>query len=94
MNLKIYQNFIIGLKVTAILLNGLIFPIGRVASGRVCAQPAKQACLKRLTSKKYIYQAFMFLCALVLMVLACWPFGEFQLLQPPRESEKVNSKCG
>ena len=33
-------------KVTAISFNGWILPIG-VALGRVCAQPAKQACLNR-----------------------------------------------
>ena len=32
-----YQNPISGSKVTVILLKGLIFPIGGVASGRVCA---------------------------------------------------------
>ena len=37
LNLKGYQNFIIDSKVTAILLNGWIWPIGGVASGRVCA---------------------------------------------------------
>ena len=36
---------ITGSKVMAILLNGLILTIGGVASGRVCAQTAKQACL-------------------------------------------------
>ena len=30
---------------TAILLNGWILPVSGVTSGRVCAQPAKQACL-------------------------------------------------
>ena len=33
----------------AILLNGWILPVGGVASGRVCAQPAKQACLDEYT---------------------------------------------
>ena len=36
---------ITGSKVTAILLNGWILPVVGVVSGRVCAQPAKQACL-------------------------------------------------
>ena len=31
-----HQNLISGLKVTIILLKGLIFPIGGVALGRVC----------------------------------------------------------
>ena len=35
---------IIPLKITAILLNGWILPIGEVALGRVSTQPAKQAC--------------------------------------------------
>ena len=43
LNLKGYQNFIIGSKVTAILLSGWILPIGGVALARVSAQPAKQA---------------------------------------------------
>ena len=38
------QNRTTGSKVTAILLNGWILPVGGVASGKVCAQPAKQAC--------------------------------------------------
>ena len=45
-----HQNCIIGSKLTAILINGLILPIGGVASGRVCActlQPAQQACWLR-----------------------------------------------
>ena len=33
---------ITGSKVMAILLNGWILPVGGVALGRVCAQPAKQ----------------------------------------------------
>ena len=33
---------ITGLKVMAILLTGWILPVGGVALGRVCAQPAKQ----------------------------------------------------
>ena len=40
-----HPNRITGSKVTAILLNGLIFPVCGVALGRVCAQPAKQAYL-------------------------------------------------
>ena len=36
--------YINGFKVTAILLNGWILPVGGVALGRVSAQPAKQAC--------------------------------------------------
>ena len=39
-----YPNGITGSKVTAILLNGWVLPVGAVALGRVCAQPAKQAC--------------------------------------------------
>ena len=37
LNLKRHQNRIVGSKVTAILLNGWVFPIGGVTSGRVCA---------------------------------------------------------
>ena len=44
LNLEGHPNLITGSKVTAILLNGWILPFGGVASGRVCAQPAKQAC--------------------------------------------------
>ena len=39
-----HQNRMTGIKATAILLNEWIFPVGGVASGRVCAQLAKQAC--------------------------------------------------
>ena len=35
-NIKGHLNYCIGSKVTTILLIGLIFPIGGVASGRVC----------------------------------------------------------
>ena len=45
LNLEGHPNCIIGSKVTVILLNGLILPVGDAASGRVCAQPSKQACL-------------------------------------------------
>ena len=38
---SIYDS-IIGSKVTVILLVWWILPIGGIASGRVCAQPAKQ----------------------------------------------------
>ena len=44
LKLKGYQNLIIGSKGIAILLIGWIVPIGGVASGEVCVQPAKQAC--------------------------------------------------
>ena len=44
LNLKGHQNFITGSKVTVILVNGWILPVGGDTSGRVCAQPAKQAC--------------------------------------------------
>ena len=37
LNLKGRQNCITGSRVTVILLNGWILPIGGVASGRVCA---------------------------------------------------------
>ena len=36
-------NRITGSKVTVILLNRWIFPVGEVSLGRVCAQPAKHA---------------------------------------------------
>ena len=36
-NVEGHQNSTIGLKVTAVLLNGWIFPIGGVASEKVCA---------------------------------------------------------
>ena len=44
LNPKGHPNCITGSKVTAILLNGWILPVVGVANGRVCAQPAKQAC--------------------------------------------------
>ena len=44
LNLKGYQNSIIGSKVTA------IWKMGGVASGRVCAHPAKQACSQTPTN--------------------------------------------
>ena len=40
-------NRITGSNVTDILLNWGILLIGGVASGRVCAQPAKKSCLNR-----------------------------------------------
>ena len=42
LNLKRYQNCIIGSKITGILLNEWVLPIGVVASVGVSAQPAKQ----------------------------------------------------
>ena len=47
LHFKGHQNHIIGSKITAILLKGLILPIGEVISGRVCEQPLKQACFQR-----------------------------------------------
>ena len=44
------QTDIAGSKVTAILLNGWILPIGGASLGRVCAQPAKQACFHKFIS--------------------------------------------
>ena len=46
-----HPNRIAGSKVTAILLNGLVLPIGGASLGRVFAQPAKQACLERRCKK-------------------------------------------
>ena len=43
-NLEGHQNRCIGLKVTVILMIGWILLFGGASSGRVCAQPAKQAC--------------------------------------------------
>ena len=43
-NLKGHKNRMIGSKVTAILLNRWIWPIGRFEAGRVCTQPAKHTC--------------------------------------------------
>ena len=37
LNLEGHQNPITGSIITAILLNGLVLPVGGVASGRVCA---------------------------------------------------------
>ena len=39
-----HPNRITGSKITVTLLNGWILPVGGAALGRVCAQPAKQAC--------------------------------------------------
>ena len=47
LNIGGHSNRIAGLKETVILLNGWILTIGGALSGRVCAQPGKQACLKR-----------------------------------------------
>ena len=44
-NLQGHQNCTTSSRVKAILLNGWILPVGGVASGRVCALPAKQICL-------------------------------------------------
>ena len=58
LNLKGYQNCIIGSKVMAILLNGQLLPICWVALQRVCSQPEKLCiciivclyiCVRRLT---------------------------------------------
>ena len=46
LNLKGYPNCIIDSKVMASLLNGWVLPFCGVASGRVCAQPAKHACYR------------------------------------------------
>ena len=46
-NTQGHQNDIIGSEVTATLLKRFVLPIGRVASGRVCVQPAKQASLAK-----------------------------------------------
>ena len=56
------QNYITRLKVTAIWLNGWILHIGGVALGRVCAQPAKQACfLFNIRHKKLCVSMVLFL---------------------------------
>ena len=41
LNLEGHQNCITGARVAAILLNGLILPIGEAASGRVCPTACK-----------------------------------------------------
>ena len=43
LNLEGHPNRIAGSKVTAIWLNWWILPIGGASSGRICAEPAKQA---------------------------------------------------
>ena len=51
-NILIEENYIIRIvvsKLTAILLNKWTLPIGGVASGRVCVQPAKPACFLSIT---------------------------------------------
>ena len=45
-NIKGNQNRIIGSNVMAILLQGLTFPIGEVAFGRISAHSTKEACFK------------------------------------------------
>ena len=42
-----HSNRITVSRVTAILLNGWILPVGGASSGRVCAQPTKQACFHK-----------------------------------------------
>ena len=49
-----HSNSITGSKVMAILLNLLILPVVGVTSGRVCAQPANQAC----SCKRTYYSIF------------------------------------
>ena len=44
LNSEGHPNRITGTKSTAILLNVWILPVGGVALGRVCTQPAKQSC--------------------------------------------------
>ena len=44
LNLEGHPNCISGSKVMAIWLNGWILPVGGASSGRVCVEPAKQAC--------------------------------------------------
>ena len=56
---KGHTNCITGSKFTAILLNGGIFPIGGVASGTVCAQPGKQACLYTLSSCMSVFMCWL-----------------------------------
>ena len=55
LNLEGHPNRITGLKVTAILLNWWIFPIGgALAVKGLRLQPAQQACLKEGTLQNYI----------------------------------------
>ena len=44
LNLEGHPNRNAGSKVTAVLLNRWILPIGGASTGRVCMQTAKQAC--------------------------------------------------
>ena len=55
LNLQGHPNCFIGSKVTAILLNKGILPIGRVATEGLRLQRAQQACLDR------IYKVMFFL---------------------------------
>ena len=50
LNLEGHPNRIAGSKVTVILLNGWILPIGGASLGRVCAQPAKPVFFSVATS--------------------------------------------
>ena len=45
-----HPNHMTGSKVTSILVNKWILPVGGVVSGRVCAQPVKQACFQDCTN--------------------------------------------
>ena len=69
-------NFITGSKVTAILLNGLIFPIGGASSGRVCAQPVKQACfiIMYILLTKCLLVAHSCICftATIFLIMTCY----------------------
>ena len=59
LNLDGHHNCIAGSKVTTILLNRWILPIGGGSWGRVCAQPAKQACFNMVYSYLAMRKVFI-----------------------------------
>ena len=65
-----HQNHLTGSKVIAILLIWWIWPVSGFALGRVCAQPAKQACFHQLgplgrVGHKVAMSVCMYLCVYV-----------------------------
>ena len=79
LNLEGHPNCITGSKVTVILLNAWILPVGGAASGRVCAQPAKQACFGTLEVQRRvtIFMARMLEIREDLLEKSSLPVGSF-----------------
>ena len=96
LNSEGHQNCIAGLKVTAILLNGRILPVGGASSGRVCAcslhhrfvipgiEPKKLLFLYSKTSETILIPVF-------LASFICHPFLPLALLSDLCEDPPSNS---